>query len=169
MTAHDQPLELGERRDIRVQCAQVALEHRVVRQLATKGGCFILRRLGDPFQIADQNGAVGRSVAFVFQQMFGNAPALVFGPDPTGLRHTNIVEKHLAKFRMTIQPLDRANVHSGKVGSVQQQKGDALLFLTLPAGAHQHEHPVRFMGEGCPDLAAVDDVIIPIRDRATFQ
>ena len=70
---------------------------------------------------------------------------------------------------MTIQPLNRANVHTGKVGPVQQQKGDALLFLALIAGAHQHEHPVRFMGEGCPDLAAIDDVISPIRDRAALQ
>ena len=103
------------------------------------------------------------------EQVLGDAPAVVFRADPARLRHADIVEEDFALFGKSIETDNRADRHSGVIGAVQQQEGDALLLAAFGAGAHQHEHAVGVVGVGGPDLGPVDDVIIAIGHRAARQ
>ena len=98
------------------------------------------------------------------EQVFGAGPPLALVVNALGDRHADILEDHLVEVRHAAEALDRAHRHAGQA-HVDQQHRDAVLLLAGTVRAHQREAPVRPVGVGRPDLAAVDDVVVAVAHR----
>src|SRR5690606_5362732 len=66
-----------------------------------------------------------------------------------------VVEEHLVEFRGAGQLLDRANGDTWLVHG-DQEKAQPAVGLGVGVSTGDHKTPVRFMGQGSPDLLAVD-------------
>ena len=110
----------------------------------------------------------GRAGALVPEQVFGAGPPLALVVNALGDRHADILEDHLVEVRHAAETLDRAHRDSGQA-HVDQQDRDAVLLLAGTVRAHQRETPVRPVGVGRPDLAAVDDVMVAVAHRAAGE
>ena len=110
----------------------------------------------------------GRAGALVSEQIFGAGPPLALVVDALADRNADILEDHLVEVRHAAETLYRAHRDTGQV-HVDQQDRDAVLLLAGTVRAHQRETPVRPVGVGSPDLAAVDDVTVAVAHRAAAE
>ena len=84
------------------------------------------------------------------------------------LRYAHVVEKRLAERRLPVDQLDRFHCYT-RIVHREQQKADAVVLRRVRVGAHQAEDPVGVIGAGCPDLAAVHQVVVAFVFRPGFQ
>ena len=104
--------------------------------------------------------------AFEFKQRLGDRPALVFFADPHVQRHFHVIEKHLVEEVPAMDANDRAQ-RDAWGGHVDEQKADAFLLRTcFGVGTHETEDPVGVVRARCPDLAAVDYIVLTAIGRA---
>ncbi len=111
-------------------------------------------------------GAAGlrHAGALVAEQEFGVGPAFVFLADQVLGRHPDIFEKHVVDFVRTVDGDDRAH-RDPRRRHVDQQEGDAALWLGCGISPHQAEDPVRMLRQRGPGLVAIDHIMVAVAHR----
>ena len=103
-----------------------------------------------------------------FQQILAAGPAPPFLADEIGDGDFHLVEEHLIDVMVPADHHDRANGDAWGC-HVNEQKADAVLLPRLVAGSDQREHAVCEVRMRCPDLGAVDDVVVAPANGACLQ
>ena len=83
-------------------------------------------------------------------------------------RHFHVVEEDLVDLVAAVDGLDRAHGDARRL-HVDEQEGNALLFLRRRIGAHQAEDPVGILRQRGPGLLAVDHVVAVGALRRSLQ
>ena len=126
---------------------------------------------GDMFergQCRIRKSHAGNVGALVGQQIFGIGPALVLFADQVFDRHTHVVEENLVHLCLAIDQYYGSHGDAGRF-HIDQQEGNARLFLHIGTGAHKTEDPVCVLTQRRPGLLAVDHIMIAIWHRGGFQ
>ncbi len=82
--------------------------------------------------------------------------------------HPNVVEEHLGEIGVAVERDERTCLDAGQ-RHVDDQARDALVLGGVGVGAHTELTPIRAMSQRCPDLLAVDDVLVAVQHRAGAQ
>ncbi len=161
---------LGElhRRQLDLQRRQIGGETRFFQQATAIALPPRRRQTPCLVQSGPLPGCPGIAAPFEFQQILGNGPTFVLGPEPVLLGHPHILKKHLIEFMVAAQNMNWFHREAGGI-HFQQQKSDASLGFAVGLGADQAEHAVGVMGRRGPNFGAIDDIIVTVRDRTALQ
>ncbi len=100
--------------------------------------------------------AQGRDATLEAEQRHGNTPAVAGRAENIVGRGHGIIEEHLVELRGAGKLLDGAHCDARLVHR-HQQEGEPLPAPALGVGASDDEAPVRLVGQGRPDLLAVEN------------
>ena len=129
---------------------------------------FLCRDVLQVLQLALRRADACNAGALMRQQEFGASPAAILFADEVLHRHFDVLEPDFIDLVLAFQGDDRAHGDAGGM-HVDQQEGNAVLFLTLAGGAHQAETHVGPLAVRVPGLLAIYDVFVAFALCAGLQ
>ena len=132
-----------------------AIHHDGVVQQAALPGQF-----GQAVEGHRRPGIARRADALKLQGMPHHFPALVFRAQARGHGHVDIGEKHLVEVALAHHRRNFADLDARRVHGNQQHRNPTVT-PAIGIRAHQQQDEIRVIAIGRPDLAAIDDVLVP--------
>ena len=102
------------------------------------------------------------------EEELGAGPALIFFIDTIFSRNADVLQPNFVHFMLPTQGDDRTHGHARRL-HVDQKEANAFLLLGVRIGTHKEEAPIGMLGHCRPGLLTIDDIMVPITDRAGAQ